>query len=166
VEDDMIDGLRVTMTGDDLRKLLEERMGHHRRSAERWKKERARTAGDQTDDAPPVPEQICENEEDRHLWRAEVLAFIRDHVEVKELYRLAESDLAFAELLPEKPGWLEQDEWEERNRIGFNLERLTREIRSLSLRTDSPAGHPRERRVRKTHGAVGSLGRKHRRAVE
>ena len=29
-----------------------------------------------------------------------------------ELYRLGEGDLAFGELLPEKPGWMEQEEYE------------------------------------------------------
>jgi hypothetical protein len=24
---------------------------------------------------------MCENEEERHLWRAEVLTFVRDHIE-------------------------------------------------------------------------------------
>jgi hypothetical protein len=32
----------------------------------------------------------------------------------------------FGELLPEKPGWLEEEEYEERTGVGFHLERLTR----------------------------------------
>jgi hypothetical protein len=59
-----------------------------------------------------MPEHICENEEERHEWRAEVLAFIRDHIEPGAVYRLSEADLLFAELLPEKPGWLEQSDYE------------------------------------------------------
>jgi hypothetical protein len=31
-------------------------------------------------------------------------------------------------LLPEKPGDLEQEEYEERNRVGFELERLSRRV--------------------------------------
>jgi hypothetical protein len=41
---------------------------------------------------------------------------------------MCEADLAFGELLPQKPGWLEQDEYERETRIGFNMERLTKEI--------------------------------------
>ena len=33
--------------------------------------------------------------------------------------------------MPEKPGWLEQDEFEERTRIGFNLERLVKTMHGL-----------------------------------
>ena len=45
----------------------------------------------------------------RRLWE-----FIRDRVEPAEVYRLGKPDLDFGELLPEKPGWLEQQEYEER----------------------------------------------------
>jgi len=34
--------------------------------------------------------------------------------------------------MPEKPGWLEQDEYEERTRIRFNLERLVTSIGGLT----------------------------------
>jgi len=54
---------------------------------------------------------------------------------------LSEADLAFGELLPEKPGSIEQEEYEERTRVGFHLERLTRR-----------AG---ERRVREVPSAAG-----------
>jgi hypothetical protein len=45
---------------------------------------------------------------------------------VTEVYRLGERDLQFGELLPRKPGGVEQEEYEERNRVGFALERLTK----------------------------------------
>jgi hypothetical protein len=70
---------------------------------------------------------IFENEAERHEWRAEVLVFIHDHVEPAETYRLGEADLAFGELLPAKPGWLEQDEYEERTAVGFHLARLVKQ---------------------------------------
>ena len=122
----MIDGLKVTMTGEELRALLERRIDSHKRSADHWKRELARTPDEQTEDEPLLPDHICENEAERHKWRTEVLEFIRDHVDVNETYRLGEADLAFGELLPSKPGWLDQDEYEERTRIGFQLERLTK----------------------------------------
>ena len=53
---------------------------------------------------------------------------IRDRIESAEIYRLAEADLHFGELLPEKPGWLEQEEYEERTSVGFHLERLSKKV--------------------------------------
>jgi hypothetical protein len=41
---------------------------------------------------------------------------------------LGDADLAFTELLPEKPGWLEQQEYEERTSVGFHLGRLTKHM--------------------------------------
>ena len=46
--DAMIDGLKVTMTGQELRALLERRIESHKRSADRWKSELARTPEEQT----------------------------------------------------------------------------------------------------------------------
>lgn len=62
---------------------------------------------------PLLPEQICENEAERHEWRAAALEFIRDRIELAEVYRLGERDLDFGELLPEQPRWLEQQENED-----------------------------------------------------
>jgi hypothetical protein len=75
-----------------------------------------------------MPEHICENEAERHEWRVAVLEFIRDRIESAEIYRLGEADLQFGELLPEKPGWLEQVEYEERTSVGFHLERLSKKV--------------------------------------
>ena len=41
---------------------------------------------------------------------------------------MGEVDLRFGELLPEEPGWLEQEEYEERTSVGFHLERLSKKI--------------------------------------
>jgi len=45
--------------------------------------------------------------------------------------RLVEADLAFGELLPEKPGWMEQDEYEQRTASHFDMRELSRSIREL-----------------------------------
>ena len=123
----MIDGLRLTIPGEELRRRLEERIADHRHRAEDWKHEQARTPEEQTEESL-LPEQMCENEAERHEWRADVLEFIREHVEGGEIYRLGEADLAFAEVLPAKPWSVEQDEWEERRAVGFNLERLVKTL--------------------------------------
>ena len=128
----MIDGLKLMISGGELHKLLEDRIADHQRQADRWTQENSRTSEDETEDAPLLPDHICTNEAERHAWRIDVLQFIRDHVEAAETYRLSASDLEFGELLPSKPGWLEQDEYEERTRLGFMLERATKAVDGLA----------------------------------
>ena len=128
----MIDGLKLTLSGEELRTLLEQRIANHRRGVERWKQELERTPEDATDDNPLLPDDMCENEAERHEWRIEVLEFVRDHIDLSEVYRLAEADLRFGELLPDKPGWLKQEEYEERTAVGFYMGRLVKQIDGLT----------------------------------
>jgi hypothetical protein len=124
----MIDGLKLTVSGTELRAMLEEGIRRHERQASRWTHESVRTSDDETEEAPLLPQHMCENEAERHTWRASVLAFMRDHIDAGETYRLRAADLEYGERLPAKPGWLEQDEYEERTGIGFSLERLVRSV--------------------------------------
>ena len=66
---------------------------------------------------------------------------IRDHIEPGETYRLVEKDLEFGEMLPEKPGWMKQHEYEKETGIAFNLERLVKEVRRLDSGRYLPASH-------------------------
>jgi hypothetical protein len=127
-KDAMIDGLRLTISGEEMRELLEDRIEYHERCVRHWRREQARTPEEQTEGEPLLPEHMCEHEAERHGWRADVLGFIRDHIEAAEVYRLGESDLLFGELLPARPWAIEQEEFEERTRVGFQLERLTRKV--------------------------------------
>jgi hypothetical protein len=111
VRHQVIDGLRLTMCGVDLHRHLDDRVRAHEGRAKWWKHEQTRT-DDETEDSPIMPEHICENEAEREEWRAAVLGFIRDRIDPLTTYRLAESDFELIELLPEKPGWLEQEEYE------------------------------------------------------
>lgn len=122
----MIDGLKVTMTGDELRTILKARVEAHRANAVRWKRDAERPPNEQTEDTPLVPEHICDNKAGRHEWRAGVLEFLRDHLEPLEICRLGESDLAFGDVLPAKPFWLEQDGYEQQHAGRFALERIAR----------------------------------------
>ena len=90
----MIKGLKVTMTGEELRTLIDQRVTAHGAQAARWKREVG---------GPVIPDHICENEAARSEWRAERLAFLRDRLNVSEVYLLGEADLEFGELLPEEP---------------------------------------------------------------
>ena len=144
----MIDGLKLTFTGEELCKLLEERIASHNTSAERWRHEQTRTHESETEDEPLLPDHICEHEMERHVWRASVFEFIRDHVDAQETYRLGADDLEFGEILPSKPQWIEQEEYEERTAIGVQLEQLAKRIGGLgcgyAVATDGyqpPAGY-------------------------
>ena len=123
----MIDGLKLTFTGEDLRRLLLERADEHRQKASRWK--RASEAREkQSEETLQLPEQVCEYEADRHAWPAAVLGFLSEHLEQAEVYRLDESDLEFGDLLPRKPDALEQEEYEARHgieRLGPYAKRLS-----------------------------------------
>jgi hypothetical protein len=70
-----------------------------------------------------------------------IAGFARDraHIEFNETYRLGEADLGFGELLPPKPGWLEQEEYEERN-AGFHARTI-----GEALRCTQPAENVRRR---------------------
>ena len=123
-----IDGLKLKFSGEELRTRLDARRRDHEERAARWRHELTRGPQDQTEDEPLLPDHICENEAERHDWHAEVSAFIRDHIDAEEVYQLGQADLEFGELLPEKPGWMKQDEHEERRRVGFSLERIAKKI--------------------------------------
>ena len=128
----MIDGLKLTFSGEELRKVLEERIAYHDKCAERWRREQLRTKEDETEDAPLLPDQMCEHEEEEHTWRSDVLGFIRDHIDAQESYRVGAGDVEFGELLPPKPGSVEQAEYEERTRSAFSLEQLAKRVGQLA----------------------------------
>jgi hypothetical protein len=130
----IIDGLKLTISGEELRTLLEDRIAEHNGAADHWRREQARTPESQTDQAPLLPDHMCEHEEERHVWRAEVLEFIRNHVDPQETYRLSAAELEFGELLPSKPGSIEQEDYEERTAVGFQLERLTKRLGEIVCR--------------------------------
>jgi hypothetical protein len=123
-----MDGLKLTFTGEELRSLLDMRRNDHEVQAARWRHELTRGPQDQTEDAPLLPDQMCENEAEGEEWRAELCIFIRDHIDVDAVYRLGEKDLKFGDLLPQKPGGMEQAEYEERRGVGFALERIAKKL--------------------------------------
>jgi hypothetical protein len=123
-----IDGLKLTFPGEELRTLLDARRQAHEAKAARWRHELTRGPEDQTEDAPLLPDQMCENETLKEEWQAEVLAFIRYHIEPEEVYRLGKGDLEFGDLLPEKPGSMKQAEYEERTALAFGLERIAKKL--------------------------------------
>ena len=130
----MIDGLKLTFTGDELRRRLHEQAEAHRAAIARIKAEQC-SGREPAIDCPLLPEHIVEEMIDRHEWRSEVLDFIRAHVERAETYRLGSYDLEFAELLPEAPGGVgeddEEDEYDPRSRLAFQVRRLATALTGL-----------------------------------
>lgn len=126
----MIDGLKLTFTGDELRRLLHERAETHRAAVARIKLEQS-SDREQTIDCPLLPEHIVEEMIDRHEWRSEVLDFIRAHVESAETYRLGSDDLEFAELLPEASGGIDEDEYDSQSRLAFQVGRIATALSGL-----------------------------------
>jgi hypothetical protein len=126
----MIDGLKLTMTGEELRGRLQERVERHRRIVAHYEHEATREPDPKVEYDYVMPQQMCEYEQELHGWRSEVLEYIRDHIERGEIYRLAAADLAFGEILPEMPGSVEQEKYEREERIGFSMERIAKKIGS------------------------------------
>lgn len=101
----MIDGLKVTISGTDLRVKLDERIHWHECRIAHYDRELKRTEEDQTEESPLLPEHMLEHERDEHRDRIEVLMLIRDHLVADETYRLGESDLKFSELIAQDACW-------------------------------------------------------------
>jgi len=106
----VIDGLKLTMTGGQLRSNLEERIRWHQSEIGRVAKQlrtpdRSVEAINRTIEECPYPDRVLEAEIGRAERRIEVLTFIRDYILADEVYRLGEFDLRFADLLPE-------DDWD------------------------------------------------------
>jgi hypothetical protein len=103
----VIEGLKLTMTGEQLRSNLEGRIRWHQGEIRRMTKQ---LSEEPTMDAAPEPEaplprHMLENEIGRAERHIEALSFIRDYIAVDEVYRLGELDLRFADLLPEDDPW-------------------------------------------------------------
>src|SRR5688500_9591850 len=107
----MIEGLTLTMTGHDIRSRMDARVKYHESVVDHYRREAKRKPDPKDEYDFVMPEHMCEYEQEFHQWRAETLAYIREHVEGGEIYRLGPDDVEFGEILPQKPGVVEQDEF-------------------------------------------------------
>jgi hypothetical protein len=98
----VIDGLKLSMTGGQLRSHLAERIRWHQtemdRMAEQLHAHRSLVEG-------PYVDRLLEDEIGQARRRIDVLTFIRDYIVADEVYLLGEFDLRFADLLPDDDGW-------------------------------------------------------------
>jgi hypothetical protein len=82
---EIIEGLKLTMTGEEIRKRLAERIKHHRQLVAHDKREATREPGPRDDCDFVLPEHMCEYEQELHGWQATALTYIREHVEGGEI---------------------------------------------------------------------------------
>ena len=99
----MIDGLKLTMTGVQLRTNIEARIRWHQGEIKRLSRQVKEP--EHSLDESPYPANVLESEIGRAERHIEVLTFIRDYIVADEVYRLGEFDLRFADLLPEEDPW-------------------------------------------------------------
>ncbi len=94
----MIDGLKLTMSGIELRTKLDERIRWHTQCAADYGAQ-LNDRGD--DDHALLPTSVLEGEIGRSRDQIETLTLIREHIVADEIYLLGEFDLRFADLLPD-----------------------------------------------------------------
>lgn len=96
----MIDGLKITMRGEELKQKIGERIAHHNDEVRRFKAELARTPLEHTSDRPFLSASYCRSEMGRHSGRVTVLTLISSYLLADEVYLLNETDLRSADLWP------------------------------------------------------------------
>ncbi len=99
----MIEGLKLTMTGAQLRTQIDERIRWHQGEIKRMSRQVAHS--DRHVDDCTYPPGVLHNEIGRAERQIEVLSFIREYIVADEVYRLGEFDLRFADLLPDEDPW-------------------------------------------------------------
>lgn len=98
----VIEGLKLTMTGVQLRALIDGRIQRYEDRIADYTKQLKTPA---SEEKYPLPGSVLEGEISRGEQRIDVLTFIRKYIVADEVYRLGEFDLRFVDLLPE-------EEWE------------------------------------------------------
>ena len=99
----MIDGLKLTMTGGQLRSSLESRTRWYQSEVDRMS-QLLKTPGRSFEEGR-CADRVLEDEIGRAQRRIDVLTFVREYILADEVYQLGEFDLRFADLLPDDDGW-------------------------------------------------------------
>ena len=124
----MIDGLRLTISGEELRRLFEHRIEHHERCVKHWKREQARTPEEQTEDEPLLPRTDLRARSGASRVACGCFAIHSRSRRGRGRVPARRVGSAVRRIAAEKPWAIEQEEYEERTSIGFNLERLTKTV--------------------------------------
>ena len=107
----MVEGLRVDLAADELARLIDARVEHHKAVAADCERRRTRLQAVTAPDPDDTEEQLAaawpaylehlERRAERHRDRAGALQFLRDHLIAHEIYRLGEEDLETLQLWPQ-----------------------------------------------------------------
>lgn len=92
----MIEGIKVTIDGNELKELCESRAAHHRERAATYEQQasnmkEAQIEGMNYTNGNPI--NTLEDKQHRHANEADELKFIADHVALEETYLLDTNDL-------------------------------------------------------------------------
>jgi hypothetical protein len=98
-EVNVIDGLKIQMSAEELALRLSERANWNDATADEYERQLRRRPAERDD--PRMPDQLLELESEQHRGRAATLRLLRDHLVPGGIYLLAEQDLQFADLVPE-----------------------------------------------------------------
>jgi hypothetical protein len=107
-----IRGIQLTVTGRELVVRLSDRIRFHRERADTLIAQMTKIAEAEHEAAEDLsgtfstyesPRVRLEKRVREHQERASFLAFIRDHVNADDVYRLDSSDLKTADILPDRP---------------------------------------------------------------
>lgn len=109
---DIVQGLRLHVSGKELAVRLGERIRWHRQRGDlliEQMQKLTEVERDATDELAKAltgyasPRSVIEKQLREHQERAAFLAFVRDHLSPEDVYRLDSSDLKMTEILPERP---------------------------------------------------------------
>lgn len=89
----MIEGLKVTVDGEELKKLCHEQAEHHGRRAEHYRSQLATLDSLTNENSSMRPGEAARNKITEHEASDAELRFIAAHVEDNETYRLNRDDL-------------------------------------------------------------------------
>lgn len=109
---EIVDGLKLTVSGRELGVRLTERIRWHRERADALLAQMTKL-GDvvrvAADDLPygldryDSPRAALDRKLREHHDRASFLTFVRDHIAADQIYRLGSKDLRMTEILPDRP---------------------------------------------------------------
>lgn len=96
----MIEGLKITIKGIELKEYLLERVEYHNQKLERYREKIEGLEELQEQDAHTSvdPVRDLRNHMEKHHSKATYFAFLAEHLNVQETYLLAESDMRRIEI--------------------------------------------------------------------
>lgn len=99
----MIEGLRIDVSSEEMKKILKDRVSYHSEKAEMYGSQVKALEGEPTVDMTADPKKALRDRLRHHQRKWEFFNFLAEHVIPNETYRLSEIDLTRLEILSR--GW-------------------------------------------------------------